>query len=109
MDGDENISRYIFHEDDEAIAFLDGYPRAYGYALVAPKDHREQITADFSVEEYLKLQRLVYRVTEAVREEVGAERMYVFSFGSNQGTPTYTGTSSRYRPAYRMMSSRARG
>jgi diadenosine tetraphosphate (Ap4A) HIT family hydrolase len=31
------------------------------------------------------LQRLVYRTTEAVREEVGAERMYVFTFGSNQG------------------------
>ena len=25
------------------------------------------------------------RVTEAVRQEVGAERMYIFTFGSNQG------------------------
>ncbi|CAA9467691.1 MAG: hypothetical protein AVDCRST_MAG58-3684 [uncultured Rubrobacteraceae bacterium] len=31
------------------------------------------------------MQRLVYRVSEAVREEVGAERMYVFTFGSNEG------------------------
>jgi ATP adenylyltransferase len=37
------------------------------------------------MEEYLDLQRLVYGVAEAVREEVGAERMYVFSLGSNQG------------------------
>jgi diadenosine tetraphosphate (Ap4A) HIT family hydrolase len=37
------------------------------------------------MEEYLELQRLVYRVSEAVREEVGAERMYIYSFGSNQG------------------------
>jgi diadenosine tetraphosphate (Ap4A) HIT family hydrolase len=31
------------------------------------------------------LQWLVYRVTEAVREEVGAERMYIYTYGSNQG------------------------
>jgi diadenosine tetraphosphate (Ap4A) HIT family hydrolase len=39
------------------------------------------------VEEYLGLQRLVYRLTEAVRTEVGAERMYILTFGSNQGNP----------------------
>jgi diadenosine tetraphosphate (Ap4A) HIT family hydrolase len=37
------------------------------------------------MEEYVGLQRLVYRVTEAVRQEVGAERMYIFTFGSNDG------------------------
>ena len=81
----EDSSRYVFYEDNEAIAFLDVYPRAYGYALVAPREHREQVTADFTPEEYLDLQRLVYRVTEAVRKEVGAERMYLYTFGSNQG------------------------
>lgn len=83
--GDESIPRHIFYEDDEAVAFLDGFPRAYGYSLVAPKEHREQVTGDFSVDEYLDLQRLVYRVSEAVRAEVGAERMYLYTFGSNQG------------------------
>jgi len=53
--------------------------------LVAPKQHREQVTGDFTVDEYLDLQRLVHRVSEAVREEVGAERMYLYTFGSNQG------------------------
>jgi diadenosine tetraphosphate (Ap4A) HIT family hydrolase len=57
----------------------------YDYVLVAPKEHREQVTGDFTMEEYIELQRLVYRVTEAVREEVGAERMYIYTFGSNQG------------------------
>lgn len=75
----------IVYEDDRTLVFLDGYPRAYGYTLVAPKEHREQVTDDFTLEEYLDLQRLVYRATEAVREEVGAERMYIFTFGSNQG------------------------
>jgi diadenosine tetraphosphate (Ap4A) HIT family hydrolase len=53
--------------------------------LACPKEHREQATADFSAGEYLALQRAVHRVAEAVREEVGAERMYVLTLGSNQG------------------------
>jgi ATP adenylyltransferase len=60
-------------------------PTQYGYTLVAPKEHKEQVAGDFTVEEYLGLQRVVHRVAEAVREEVGAERVYVLSLGSNQG------------------------
>ena len=67
------------------VAFLEAFPRANGYTLVAPKEHREQVTGDFAEDEYLELQRLVYRVSEAVRGEVGAERMYMYTFGSNQG------------------------
>ena len=85
VDGEGRFPENIIHEDERAIVFLDGYPRAYGYTLVAPKEHLEQVTGDFTMEEYLGLQRLVYRVTEAVREEVSAERMYIFTFGSNQG------------------------
>ena len=83
--GVNELPQHFVYEDDEAIAFLDAYPRAYGYTLVAPKEHREQVTGDFSMREYLDLQRLVYRVTETVRAEVGAERMYLYTFGSNQG------------------------
>jgi diadenosine tetraphosphate (Ap4A) HIT family hydrolase len=83
--GDTPFPENIVYENDRALVFLDGYPRAYGYTLVATKEHREQATADFAMEEYLDLQRLVFRVTEAVREEVGAERMYLYTFGSNQG------------------------
>ena len=72
VDGDVRFPRNIIHEDDETLVFLDGYPRAYGYTLVAPKEHREQVTADFTLEGYLGLQRLIYRATEAVREEVEA-------------------------------------
>ena len=53
--------------------------------MVAPRKHKEQVTGDFTIEEYLDFQRLLYRVTEAVREEVKAERMYIYTFGSNQG------------------------
>ena len=76
---------HIVYEDDTYIAFLDGYPRHYGYTLVCPKRHLVHISADFSISEYLELQELVYHIVEAVRVEVDAERMYVFSFGSNQG------------------------
>lgn len=85
MAGTNERAQHFVYEDDSTAAFLDGYPRAYGYTLVAPKEHREQVTGDFTVDEYIGLQRLVYLVTEAVREEVGAERMYIFTFGSNEG------------------------
>jgi diadenosine tetraphosphate (Ap4A) HIT family hydrolase len=76
---------HVFYEDDAVIAFLNRYPTQYGYTLVAPKEHREQVAGDFTVEEYLGLQRVVHRVAKAVREEVGAERVYLLSLGSNQG------------------------
>jgi diadenosine tetraphosphate (Ap4A) HIT family hydrolase len=57
----------------------------YGWTLVAPREHREQVTDDFSVEEYLDLQRTVYRVAEAVRREMGAELVYILSLASQQG------------------------
>jgi diadenosine tetraphosphate (Ap4A) HIT family hydrolase len=85
VQGDVRFPENIIYEDDRTLVFLDGYPRAYGYTLAAPKEHREQVTGDFTMEEYLDLQQLLYRVTEVVREEVGAERMYIYTFGSNQG------------------------
>ncbi len=76
---------HIVYEDDEAMAFLNRWPTQRGYTLVARKEHREQATGDFTVDKYLALQRIVHGVAEAVREEVGAERAYVLSLGSNGG------------------------
>lgn len=76
---------HVVYEDDDAIAFFNRWPTQYGYTLVAPKEHREQTIADFTVKEYLELQRVVYRVADAVREEVGAVRVYIVSLGSNEG------------------------
>jgi diadenosine tetraphosphate (Ap4A) HIT family hydrolase len=90
--GVNELQQHYVYEDGKAIAFLDTYPRAYGYTLVAPKEHREQVTGDFSIEEYLDLQRVVYQVSEAVRQEVRAERMYLYTFGATRGTHTSTGT-----------------
>jgi diadenosine tetraphosphate (Ap4A) HIT family hydrolase len=85
VQGEIRSPENIIYEDQEALVFLDAYPRAYGYTLVAPKEHREQVTADFTMEEYIDLPRLVYRVSEAIREEVRAERMYLYTFGSKEG------------------------
>ncbi len=79
------FSAHIVWEDDKAIVFLNKYPKPYGYTLVAPRDHREQVTSDFSIEEYLALQRRVHCVAEAVRQALNAERIYLLSLGSNQG------------------------
>ncbi|MDQ5825546.1 MAG: HIT family protein [Chloroflexota bacterium] len=76
---------HILYEDNIAIAFLNKYPTLYGYSLVAPREHKEHVTGDFTLEEYLALQRVVYTVAEAVRQEVPTERMYILTLGSQQG------------------------
>lgn len=75
----------IVYEDDVAIVFLNRYPTLLGYTLVAPRQHREHVTGDFSPDEYLALQRVIYRTSEAIRRVVPTERLYVLSLGSQQG------------------------
>lgn len=76
---------HIIYQDDLFVAFLNKYPPIYGYVLVAPVEHKEQVTGDFTADEYLALQRGVYRVAEAVRHTVETERVYILSLGSQQG------------------------
>lgn len=83
--GNPDYRHHVVYEDETAVAFLNKYPPLYGYVLVAPREHREQVTGDFSPAEYLALQRVIYRVTEAVRQVVPAERVYLLSLGSQQG------------------------
>lgn len=83
--GNPQYQHHIIYENEIAVAFLNKYPTLYGYTLVAPKQHREQVTGDFSVEEYLALQQFIFRVAEAIRESVPTERLYLLSLGSQQG------------------------
>ena len=83
--GNPDYRHHIIYEDKTAVVFLNKYPILYGYTLVAPRQHREQVTTDFTVEEYLALQALIYRVAEALRQVVPTERMYILSLGSQQG------------------------
>jgi diadenosine tetraphosphate (Ap4A) HIT family hydrolase len=74
----------LVYEDDNAIAFLDRFPAHLGHTLVARKAHLEQVTADFTPEAYLHLQRVVFDVAQAVRRATSPERVYVCSLGSRQ-------------------------
>lgn len=81
------FEHHVIQEDAETIVFLSKYPTLLGYALVAPKAHREGVTADFTEAEYLRLQRVVYRVAEALRAALPTERIYICSLGSREGNP----------------------
>jgi diadenosine tetraphosphate (Ap4A) HIT family hydrolase len=83
--GNPEFRHHVVYEDKAAIAFLNAYPPLYGYVLVAPRDHREEVTGDFTLDEYLALQAVVHRVGEAIRRVVATERLYLLSLGSRQG------------------------
>lgn len=83
--GSPEFRHHVVYEDEAAIAFLNAYPVLYGSLLVAPRQHRERVTGDFTHEEYLALQEVVHRVGEAVCRVVPTERLYVLSLGSQQG------------------------
>jgi diadenosine tetraphosphate (Ap4A) HIT family hydrolase len=74
----------ILWRDGDTIAFLDRYPTVYGHVLVAPTAHREQVSGDLTLQQYLALQRVVHAVAEAVRLALKPERLYILSLGSQQ-------------------------
>ena len=84
VSGDPEFAHHVVYEDDLAIAFLNKYPPLPGYVLVCPKAHLEQVTGDFSRDDYLRLQALVHDVGEALRAVLDVERLYILSLGSQQ-------------------------
>ena len=72
----------VIAETDTAVAFLNKFPTLYGYVLVAPRQHVEQVTGDFTLAAYLALQQFIYTVAEAVRTTLSPERVYLLSLGS---------------------------
>ena len=76
---------HIIYQNDTFIVFLNKYPVLPGYVLVAPIEHKEQVTGDFTIEEYLRVHRVVYQTAEAVRRTIPSERVYILSLGSQQG------------------------
>ena len=83
--GNPDFKHHIIFEDDSYIAFLDKYPTLAGHVLIATKKHLEHVTSDFSIEEYIDFQKLVYRISEAIKNALPTERMYIYSLGSQQG------------------------
>ena len=78
----EDRRHHIVYEDQRAIAFLNRFPTLEGYLIVAPREHREQVTGDLSADEYVALQRVVYGVAEGIRAVLEPERVYILSLGS---------------------------
>jgi diadenosine tetraphosphate (Ap4A) HIT family hydrolase len=85
VEGDPTLAPHtIIWRDDAALAFLNRFPTVFGYVLVAPVRHVEQAAGDFTLHEYLALQRVVHAVAEAVRKALKPERVYILSLGSQQ-------------------------
>jgi diadenosine tetraphosphate (Ap4A) HIT family hydrolase len=85
LNGNPEFRHHVVYEDGHSVAFLQRFQTLYGYVIVAPKEHREQVTGEFRLDEYLALQAVVYRVGEALRRAVPTERLYVLSLGSQDG------------------------
>jgi diadenosine tetraphosphate (Ap4A) HIT family hydrolase len=82
--GNPDFRHHVVYEDDTTVAFLQRFQTLRGYVLVAPKEHREGVTADFSLDEYLRLHAVIHRVSEAIRRVTPTERLYILSLGSQQ-------------------------
>ena len=77
--------RHIIYEDEGAIAFLAMNPTQYGYTLVAPKEHKEQLAGDFSLEEYLGLRGSSAGWPRRCARRWGPSGCYILSLGSDPG------------------------
>jgi diadenosine tetraphosphate (Ap4A) HIT family hydrolase len=71
----------LIWRDKDTIAAVDPFPTTYGQIIVAPVAHREAVTGDFTLHQFLALQRVVYAVAEAARIVLLPERVYILSLG----------------------------
>ena len=78
-------AHHVIAEDEEHILFLSKYPTQFGYALVCPKRHVEDLALELSSEAYVALQARVHRLSRAMKRVLPVERVYVLSLGSQQG------------------------
>jgi histidine triad (HIT) family protein/ATP adenylyltransferase len=83
--GHPEYAHEVILDDGDHVGFLSRYPTLYGYVLVAPRRHVEHVVRDVTVEQYLALQAVIYRVARAVETVVAPERTYLLSLGSQQG------------------------
>ena len=82
LKGNPNYTHFDIARTQQAVAFMNKFPTLEGYVLVAPLDHREQVTGDSTLAEYLNIQEFIYQVAEAVRFVLQPERVYILSLGS---------------------------
>jgi len=85
LNGNPEHFHHVAYRDDEAVVYLCKYPCVWGHVLVAPVEHKEHLADDFTVDQYLALQRIVHRASRALTSIVETERLYLLSLGSQQG------------------------
>ncbi|MFD0205509.1 MULTISPECIES: HIT family protein [Saccharothrix] len=83
--GNPDYPHHVAHRDERAVVFLSRFPFMWGHLLVAPVEHREHVIGDFPLDDYLALQRVVHAAGTALTAAVPTERLYLLSFGSQQG------------------------
>jgi len=82
LEGNPDYQHIEVFRSEDAVVFLDKFPTLFGRVIVAPTTHLEGVTKDFSIDSYLELQRLIYKVAEAIRQVLDPERVYILSLGS---------------------------
>lgn len=82
VSGNPDHFHHVVYQDDVTIAFLSKYPTVYGYVIVAPTTHKEQVVGDFTEAEYATLQVAIHRIASAIEAIIPTERLYVLSLGS---------------------------
>ena len=83
-EGDPDYAHQLVWENDDTIVFLGRHPTVFGRTLVAPKAHVEAVTGDFTEDSYLDQQRVIFWVSEGMRQLLDPERVYLLSLGSQQ-------------------------
>ena len=70
----------LIFEDKNFIVFLDLYPPTKAYTIVAPKKHFEDVS-EFSEKEYLEFQKLVYKISFAIKKAFNPKRICLLNSG----------------------------
>ena len=68
----------VIYEDDRFKVVLDLYPRARGHTIVVYKPHREDIS-QLTEEETAVLFQLCVRVVNAIKQALGADKVYLYT------------------------------
>jgi histidine triad (HIT) family protein len=74
--GEPYGSRHVVYEDDHFRVKLEQYPRARGHTIVLYKPHRNDISG-LSDEEACRVFQVCVRVVKAIKEALGAEKVYL--------------------------------
>lgn len=74
--GEPYSNAFILYEDDRFLVTLESYPRARGHTIVVYKPHRADLS-ELNDDEAGTVFRLCVRVANALKQGLGAEKVYL--------------------------------